>query len=897
MRLQLATLFSLAATSLLGLACSDDPVVVPPPVTTPDSGVVVIGPASIVDFSATPTPAPAGESVVIHYDVGTATSVVVSRVHAGAALVLYAGPAPRGRMDSGPIHAATTFEIRAWGNGGKPTGTLVVDVDVPAVVIRAFTATPDPADVDEPITLAWDVDGATRVRVLDEMRALVDTSSTTGELRLTAVSGLRKLVLEASSPWRTVTQAIELRTREPASVVTFAPDPPTFGGGSSNIRLSWDTRGERVAIVANGVPVPIVRPQAITSSTALRVTQPTLLELSVESQGRSVLARRIATNNGVLEREPNEDTNTATILTHGAIGRVDGEWDVDTFRTSVMPGAQLYVQLTDPRGRCLAGAGLRIVDGAGNEVLQRSSTNGGCVFLDPHEEPRVRAMAGGEYFISVQAGAVTQYALAVLSLPAVCGNDILERGAGEECDDGGTTSGDGCSSTCIAEVVDTIRLPGAPAHRSGRIAAGRVDYYRLEVTQEVMATLETGAPDVGRCDTPGADTVLTVTDAAGNVVGQSDDELGLCAGFTARAPLSLVPGSYLVTVSAFAADGVVPAYGLRVAGAEPRCGDDIVAASEACDDGNTADGDGCSARCTVERLPPGGGQLALDVPSGAVRVVDVQVTRAGQSITATTSDGAGGCGVDTRLVLAHNGAYLGYVSNGRGCAIISPRDHAFAADLEVGTYRIYVVGEGATGGPVTLDVAVTDPVCGNGIRESRVMETCDDGNLADDDGCSSTCERTVGGTVRGPGMLPTTPTVLGGSVLPGGDMQLFGIEMSAPGFLFARMGMPTLNQCFGGDPVIEVFDANMNTLAFNDDSMGLCSAIDPRVDFGARLAAGRFTLGVRSLDNRSAIPAFEVQIDLRPEGCGNEVVERLEQCDDGNRTSGDGCSVACQAEP
>lgn len=33
-----------------------------------------------------------------------------------------------------------------------------------------------------------------------------------------------------------------------------------------------------------------------------------------------------------------------------------------------------------------------------------------------------------------------------------CGNGILETNRGEECDDGNTDSGDGCSATCTIEV-------------------------------------------------------------------------------------------------------------------------------------------------------------------------------------------------------------------------------------------------------------------------------------------------------------------------------------------------------------------------------------------------------------------------------------------------------------
>ncbi len=44
----------------------------------------------------------------------------------------------------------------------------------------------------------------------------------------------------------------------------------------------------------------------------------------------------------------------------------------------------------------------------------------------------------------------------------------------------------------------------------------------------------------------------------------------------------------------------------------PRCGDGTLTTNEACDDGNTVDGDGCSAACTVEPVPPPCGNGILD---------------------------------------------------------------------------------------------------------------------------------------------------------------------------------------------------------------------------------------------------------------------------------------------
>jgi cysteine-rich repeat protein len=42
---------------------------------------------------------------------------------------------------------------------------------------------------------------------------------------------------------------------------------------------------------------------------------------------------------------------------------------------------------------------------------------------------------------------------------AICGNSIVETAAGEQCDDGNTADGDGCSSTCQMEVALCSVLP------------------------------------------------------------------------------------------------------------------------------------------------------------------------------------------------------------------------------------------------------------------------------------------------------------------------------------------------------------------------------------------------------------------------------------------------------
>jgi cysteine-rich repeat protein len=125
-----------------------------------------------------------------------------------------------------------------------------------------------------------------------------------------------------------------------------------------------------------------------------------------------------------------------------------------------------------------------------------------------------------------------------------CGDG--QRDQNEECDDGNTLDGDGCSKDCrLDDCADCWGMcPGCPPLRIERCGDGVV------TTGEVCddGNLESGDGCSGDC----------------KVVE---------AGF--RCP---VPGKRCV----------------------PICGDGAVIGGETCDDGNTLDGDGCSSRCRLE---------------------------------------------------------------------------------------------------------------------------------------------------------------------------------------------------------------------------------------------------------------------------------------------------------
>jgi|GEM_PF-1773826 cysteine-rich repeat protein len=128
----------------------------------------------------------------------------------------------------------------------------------------------------------------------------------------------------------------------------------------------------------------------------------------------------------------------------------------------------------------------------------------------------------------------------------VCGDGIVQdpnsRGQNETCDDGNALVGDGCSSVCVLETVEC----------GDRIVNG---------TEE--------CDDGKRCDN------------TGDFCNSNND----CYGGA--------------TCGTYAGDGCGGDGGTPPA-PSGVCGNSIVEDEELCDDGNTTDGDGCSATCIVE---------------------------------------------------------------------------------------------------------------------------------------------------------------------------------------------------------------------------------------------------------------------------------------------------------
>jgi fibro-slime domain-containing protein len=283
-----------------------------------------------------------------------------------------------------------------------------------------------------------------------------------------------------------------------------------------------------------------------------------------------------------------------------------------------------------------------------------------------------------------------------------CGDGIV---AGiEQCDDGNTNSGDGCSSTCAAEAGYTCTTPGAACTKVEFCGDGKVSLDINEQCDDGNAVSGDGCSALCKlepnyvCPTAGAPCVSTVECGDGKVTGSETCDDG-----------NTVSGDGCSSTCAIEAGWQCPTANAKCVA--KKCGDGILAGNEQCDDGNTASGDGCSALCKLE---PGFACPSQGTPPKSV----CHATTCGDGVV----EGFEQC--DDHNLIPYDGC--------SPTCTIEPK---------------------CKGGTCTA-------VCGDGLKFPQ--EACDDGNTISGDGCSATCtlETGTGYTCTNTNQAPPTTLVI-----------------------------------------------------------------------------------------------------------------------------------------
>lgn len=774
----------------------------------------------------------------------------------------------------------------------------------PEPIIDRFTASSESIDEGSTVFLAWEVANADSVTIrANPGEVLVDAS-----LRLASVQETAPLVtdtrfeLEAVGPAGTARASVTVSVEPglgdaPPRIITFRVTPPVYPGFSTETRIFWSASGD-LALTANGEAVPQFD-GAATGSLNLQVSQARVeFELSATRAGETVTATQTVERSRE-EVEPNDTPEQANVPSDGVgLGRIDREDDRDFYRIDVPEQGRVRAEVDDGGGECpfdsrlflwryLPEAAPSIEFVAQNDDISSENV---CSLIDPTQDLAASSLPEGPYLLEVRAapGAVGRpYRLRIDVEGPACGNGTPELGAGEGCDDGNLTDGDGCSSACQ---VETVAMLASPDTREVSIPA-------LPAGARALVAVELDGPGTIFAGLPGAecpDDTVQLLDASaleGTRFRRLSDSQACQV-----APRPVGAGSYYVQVTA--PPGGLPAQPLFVSARPSGCGDWILDAGEACDLGDTTSGDGCSDLCTLEIdqtltggtrtvpmiLPAAGGQsvvrLDLSVPTS------LRVNPVGSS-----------CPDGGRIVL-QNASFqvLGRVESATECPTLDARSVPFAAGLAAETHYLSFVGR-PPGDAAALDylIDLVPASCGNQIREPLLGEQCD-GEVEVE--CSVNCEVAVEAAIDLAGCMGgicVPPRE--GTLEPGLGADRYLLESDR---VSGRLGA----QLFI-DPILN------NTLR-----MRLLTADgDLIADVGGTPEAPASLLNVPFLAPQvpntpdpepiyleiyypnQIVPAdYAVEVLVGNGFCGNGILEFGEACDDANLNDDDGCSQTCRFE-
>ncbi len=454
----------------------------------------------------------------------------------------------------------------------------------------------------------------------------------------------------------------------------------------------------------------------------------------------------------------------------------------------------------------------------------------------------------------------------------------------EECDDGNTDAGDGCSPVCEVESLD---ISGGGRFEGGR-TSGSFDRYSFTVAslQRIEALVSDG---IEGCPDPyDIEMRLYEFTDSGFWVRSGDINAGGCPVLV----MTIEQGEYELVIDSRFYD-TLPAYVLDVSFSDPQCGDGIVDVgldiAEECDDGNLSSGDGCDDACIVE---------ATDVTGGGSfdgrfepRSFDLFTFTLEESlrVSAEVQDGSGGCPFpfdgEMTLYEAESGRPDKYVASGTrndlGCALLVEALEAGEYVIEVRSYDIEDLG------PYVFEVVFEPFACGDGVVDLAAEETCDDGGVAGGDGCDAACDvEPIDITEGGIFESGTAPRVF----------DIFTLSVDENTRVLAEM-----TNDVGGCGVPYHHD-----MILFDVTTGVEVTYVDRGDFneiGCRtivraLSPGEYELVVSTYSVASS-DTYLLDVEFENPGCGDARVDVGigEECDDGNLAVDDGCDASCLVEP
>lgn len=383
------------------------------------------------------------------------------------------------------------------------------------------------------------------------------------------------------------------------------------------------------------------------------------------------------------------------------------------------------------------------------------------------------------------------YTLDAKLVAGACGNFAVDTG--EECDDGDTVNGDGCSSTCTVErdptsytcPGKTLRLEGAAAGpRTLKLRGTTAPAPGETLPASKFSTCGSSAPDVVYQVTSDIDGWLSATVSGGQLNGAISlraacpgtadlacDKSGSGNGAdTLRAAMNKETPYYVIVDGATA--GKSGPFELTLTIEPSVCGNGVTEGGETCDDGATAGGDGCDAACKLETdtardecaTAPlftlnanADGSYGARLVSGTTNLTHpASPTHTLSPCSSTGPDGYYPFVAPIDGVVTASLASATFRSSMAVRSACLPSGAQLTCDDTTGnggqeivfsvtqgsTYWLAVAGANVSNAPkqsgrFTMDVKLVPAGCGDTFVNAP--EVCDDGNTKSGDGCSATC--------------------------------------------------------------------------------------------------------------------------------------------------------------
>jgi len=406
-----------------------------------------------------------------------------------------------------------------------------------------------------------------------------------------------------------------------------------------------------------------------------------------------------------------------------------------------------------------------------------------------------------------------------------CGDG--QRDPGEVCDDGNTDDGDGCSADCLSSDASYVcPTPGEPCILLYKCGDGRVNGSETcddgNDADGDGCSAKCKREDGYACGKPNKPCTKLIVCGDGVLEGTEQCDDGNADGGDGCSPQCFIEANFDCTTT----QGEKSVCHSTVA-----CGDGVVSGTEVCDDGGTADGDGCSGDCMgVED------GYACARPGYPCQTIcgDGRVRGDEQCDDDNTTDGDGcsaGCTIEDGSVCTVSASATSVCST----AVCGNGNDAGAGQVstEPCDDQNHDWGDGCTPTcskePSCANGSACTSACGDGIKFPS--EACDDGNNTDGDGCSSTCTIEEGYSCTTNGASPALLNL---------PMMLRDFKPSAPFTETADTGISTGDGDFqwGGfgnaDPDGNIADnwTNYPTLPGAGDAFGNGSILGTSVTLG-----------------------------------------------------------------